>query len=118
MNVKIWRGLAGVLALVIGVYLGGSWIGLPGVAMGDVIAMSEQPYLGWHIWWVCPDRAPRTTELASAGIGLVAVGWVVWIMARRSSAGAPQGRANCKCRPQVKDPEIGRRMNNSERSTR
>ena len=83
MNVKIWRGLAGVLALVIGVYLAGSWIGLPGVAVGDVIAMCEQPYLGWHIWRVCPDRAPRTTELASAGIGLVAVGWVVWIMVRR-----------------------------------
>ena len=83
MNVKIWRGLAGVLALVIGVYLAGSWIGVPGVAMGDVITMCEQPYLGWYIWSGCPDRAPRTTELASAVIGLIAVGWVVWIMARR-----------------------------------
>jgi hypothetical protein len=87
VNVKIWRGLAGVLALVIGVYLAGSWIGLPGVAVGDVIGMCEQPYLGWHIWRVCPDRAPRTTELAGAGIGLIAVGWVFWIMARRVGRG-------------------------------
>ncbi len=44
MNVKIWRGLAGVLALalVIGVYLAGSWIGLPGVAVGDVIGMPSR----------------------------------------------------------------------------
>ena len=87
MNVKNWRGLAGVLALVIGVYLAGSWIGLPGVAVGDVIGMCEQPYLGWHIWRVCPDRAPRTTELAGAGIGLIAVGWVFWNMARRIGRG-------------------------------
>ena len=90
MNVSGWRVLAGVLALVIGLfglYLAGSWIPIPGVAVGDVIAMCEQPYMGWHICRNCPDRAPRTTELAGAGIGVIAVAWVVWITVRRIGRG-------------------------------
>jgi hypothetical protein len=83
LKIRILRGLAVVLAGVIAVYLAGSWIGVPGVAVGDVIEMCEQPYIGWHIFTNCPDRMPRTTELAGAGIGLIAVGWVVWIGARR-----------------------------------
>jgi hypothetical protein len=83
VNVNGWRGQAGVLALVIGLYLAGSWIPMPRVAVGDVVTMCEQPYMGWHIWRDCPDRIPQTTELAGAGIGLIAVAGVVWITARR-----------------------------------
>ena len=83
MNIAKWRWMAGLVALVIGVYLAGSWLPLSGVAVGDVVAMCEQPYMGWHIWHFCPDRAPRTTELAGAGLGLAAAVWVAWIVLRR-----------------------------------
>jgi hypothetical protein len=99
VNVNRWRVLAGVLALLIGLYLAGSWMPIPGVALGDVVAMCEQPYIGWHIWTYCPDRTPRTTELAGAGIGLIAVAWVVWITVRR--IGRALGRRDA--RPSVSE---------------
>lgn len=83
MKLMGWRSLAIVVAAVITLYLAGSWTALPGIAVSDVIEMCEQPYMGWHIWHVCPDRMPRTTEVAGAVMGLSAVAWVAWIGGRR-----------------------------------
>jgi len=94
VNVKIWRRLAATVAIVIAVYLTGSWIVVPGIIVGDVVAACNQAYSPWRItWWACPDRTPRTVELAGAGLGIVAVAWVAWIMVRRIIAALGFGAA-------------------------
>jgi hypothetical protein len=50
VNVNGWHVPPCVVALVIGIYLAGLWIPIQGVAVGDVLAVCEQPYIGWHIW--------------------------------------------------------------------
>ena len=98
MNAKSWRGLAATVALVIAVYLVGSWIAVPGILVGEVVASCEHQPVFWQIWWSCPDRTPRTTELAGAGIGLAAVAWVAWVgvrrIARAFGSGAEQPAEN------------------------
>jgi len=74
VTVKVWRPFAGLLALVIGVYLVRISIPLPGAALEGVVSDCNGPSFGWgSIWVSCPDREPRTTDLAGASLAVAVV---------------------------------------------